>query len=245
MHQKPFFQLQNHISQPASWERNLHLCVCGGGGQFLFWNVLILLVSFLYWLQKGAIELEESKFLWFLLSYHKIYILVLVILTFCHVLIILWHHRIYILFVILIRRYINHNYVKIPLIPETVFSHSFSGKFLAASWLTSVRRCYLYKKYDVNMLFVRNMVVEIPYSSMNWLLLKQLSTKKLQICAVFIKSVKFGRECKQCISNIFLICHIGLCISKMAAVDFERSTLVKNWNMFRILCKLCQIVCLA
>ena len=39
-------------------------------------------------------------------------------------------------------------------------------------------------------------------------LVGQLSTRKWHYCAVFVKSVRFGRECKQSISNIFLICHI-------------------------------------
>ena len=36
----------------------------------------------------------------------------------------------------------------------------------------------------------------------------QLSTWKWKYCAVSVKSVRFGRECKQSVSNIFLICHI-------------------------------------
>ena len=36
----------------------------------------------------------------------------------------------------------------------------------------------------------------------------QPSTWKWHYCAVSVKSVRFGRECKYSISNIFLICHI-------------------------------------
>ena len=39
-------------------------------------------------------------------------------------------------------------------------------------------------------------------------ILEQLCTRNWHYCAVFIKSVRFGTECKQSISNIFLICHI-------------------------------------
>ena len=36
----------------------------------------------------------------------------------------------------------------------------------------------------------------------------QLRPWKWHYCAVSVKSVRFGRECKQSKSNIFLICHI-------------------------------------
>ena len=36
----------------------------------------------------------------------------------------------------------------------------------------------------------------------------QLRPQKWHYCAVSVKSVRFGRECKQSKSNIFLICHI-------------------------------------
>ena len=39
-------------------------------------------------------------------------------------------------------------------------------------------------------------------------LLEQLTTRNWHYCAVFIKSVRFSRVCKQSIINIFLICHI-------------------------------------
>ena len=42
----------------------------------------------------------------------------------------------------------------------------------------------------------------------NPLLVGQLSTWKWHYCAVSVKSVRFGRECKQSINNIFLICHV-------------------------------------
>ena len=40
------------------------------------------------------------------------------------------------------------------------------------------------------------------------LLVGQLRPRKWHYCAVYVKSVRFGRECKQSKSNIFLICHI-------------------------------------
>ena len=68
-------------------------------------------------------------------------------------------------------------------------------------------------------------------------LVRQLSTWKWHYCAVSVKSVRFGREYKQSISNIFLISHILWHISKMAAIDLESSSWVKNWNMLRFLWK--------
>ena len=41
-----------------------------------------------------------------------------------------------------------------------------------------------------------------------FLVVGQLRPQKWYYCAVSVKSVRFGRECKQSKSNIFLICHI-------------------------------------
>ena len=47
-----------------------------------------------------------------------------------------------------------------------------------------------------------------PYALTTSRTLGQLSTGNWHYCAVLVKSVRFGKECKQSISILFLICHI-------------------------------------